>query len=126
MKFKSVGRGIALISMAAVVFAACSSSGASTAPSTAASAAASGGGKAISIGYLPKDIVNQYFAAAKVGIDKGAAESGSKVTDCATAGDPRPATRSASVSSSVNKTSPPVFVAATRFRTVMRISPRCG
>jgi rhamnose transport system substrate-binding protein len=79
LKFKTVGRGIALASMAAVVFAACSSSGASTAPSTAASAAA-GGGKAISIGYLPKDIVNQYFAAAKVGIDKGAAESGSKVT----------------------------------------------
>ena len=39
-----------------------------------------GGGKAISIGYLPKDIVNQYFAAAKVGVDKGAAESGSTVT----------------------------------------------
>jgi rhamnose transport system substrate-binding protein len=80
LKFKTVGRGIALASMAAVVFAACSSSGASTAPTAAGSAAASGGGKAISIGYLPKDIVNQYFAAAKVGIDKGAAESGSKVT----------------------------------------------
>ena len=36
--------------------------------------------RAIKIGYLPKDIVNQYFAAAKTGIDKGAAESGSTVT----------------------------------------------
>ena len=75
MKIKNLARGIALISVAAVVFAACSSSGGSTAPS----AAAGGGGKAIKIGYLPKDIVNQYFAAAKVGIDKGAAESGSTV-----------------------------------------------
>ena len=33
----------------------------------------------ITVGYLPKDIVNQYFAAAKTGIDKGAAESGSTI-----------------------------------------------
>jgi rhamnose transport system substrate-binding protein len=100
LKIRTVGRGIALISVAAVVFAACSSSGGSTAPSaaasaaattaasaaatTAASAAASSGGSAaagaaIKIGYLPKDIVNQYFAAAKTGIDKGAKESGSTV-----------------------------------------------
>ena len=65
--------------MAAVVFAACSNGGGAS-PSAAAASAAAGGGKAISIGYLPKDIVNQYFAAAKVGIDKGAAESGSRVT----------------------------------------------
>src|SRR6187397_898063 len=71
-----MGRGIVLVSVAAMVFAACSNSGASTAPSAAASGAA---GKAIQIGYLPKDIVNQYFAAAKTGIDKGAAESGSTV-----------------------------------------------
>ena len=79
MKLRTVGRSIALVSIAAVVFAACSSSGSS--PSAAASAAASGGGAAgaIKIGYLPKDIVNQYFAAAKVGIDKGAKESGSTV-----------------------------------------------
>ena len=32
------------------------------------------------IGYLPKDIVNQYFAAAKTGIDKGAAEPAATVT----------------------------------------------
>ena len=78
MKIKNLARGIALTSMAAVVFAACSSSGGSAAPSAAA---ASGGttGKAMKIGYLPKDIVNQYFAAAKTGIDKGAAESGSTV-----------------------------------------------
>jgi rhamnose transport system substrate-binding protein len=76
LKLKNMARGIALASMAAVVFAACSSSGGSTAPSAGGSAAA---GKAIKIGYLPKDIVNQYFAAAKVGIDKGAAESGSTV-----------------------------------------------
>ena len=94
MKFKKLARGIALTSIAAVVFAACSSSGGSTAPSAAAStapsAAASAGasapasgsaaaGSPMKIGYLPKDIVNQYFAAAKVGIDKGAAESGSTV-----------------------------------------------
>ena len=78
MKFKKLAQGIALTSVAAVVFAACSSSGGSAAPSAAA---ASGGttGKAMKIGYLPKDIVNQYFAAAKTGIDKGAAESGSTV-----------------------------------------------
>jgi rhamnose transport system substrate-binding protein len=94
LKFKKLARGIALTSIAAVVFAACSSSGGSTAPSAAASAvpsaaasaeasaAASGSaaaGSPMKIGYLPKDIVNQYFAAAKVGIDKGAAESGSTV-----------------------------------------------
>jgi len=84
LKIRTLGRGIALISVAAVVFAACSSSGGSTAPSAAASAAASSGGSAaagaaIKLGYLPKDIVNQYFAAAKTGIDKGAKESGSTV-----------------------------------------------
>ena len=29
----------------------------------------------ITVGYLPKDIVNQYFAAAKTGVDKAAAET---------------------------------------------------
>jgi rhamnose transport system substrate-binding protein len=84
LKFRTMGRVIALTSMAAVVFAACSSGGASTAPSAAGSAAApsaagSAAAGALTVGYLPKDIVNQYFAAAKVGIDKGAAESGSKI-----------------------------------------------
>ena len=90
MKFKNLARGIALTSIAAVVFAACSSSGGSTAPSAAAStrpqrlpgsaaAVIAAAGSPMKIGYLPKDIVNQYFAAAKVGIDKGAAKSGSTV-----------------------------------------------
>jgi rhamnose transport system substrate-binding protein len=79
-----------------LLFAACSSGAATPTPaaSTAASAAAgnstapsassgAGGSAAaagpITVGYLPKDIVNQYFAAAKTGVDKGAAETGSKV-----------------------------------------------
>lgn len=76
MKIRTVGRGIALISVAAVVFAACSSSGGSTAPSAGASGAA---GKALKIGFLPKDIVNTYFAAAKLGVDQAAKADGSTV-----------------------------------------------
>ena len=34
----------------------------------------------MTVGYLPKDIVNQYFAAAKTGIDKAATELGATVT----------------------------------------------
>ena len=34
----------------------------------------------INVGYLPKDIVNKYFAAAKTGIDKAAGELGGTVT----------------------------------------------
>jgi rhamnose transport system substrate-binding protein len=80
LKIRTVGRGIALISVAAVVFAACSSSGGSSAPSSAASAAASGGAaKALKIGFLPKDIVNTYFAAAKLGVDTAAKADGSTV-----------------------------------------------
>ena len=90
MKIRQPGRWIALASVAAIVFAACSSSGsspsaaASTAPSTAASApasapAASASAAALTVGYLPKDIVNQYFAAAKTGIDKAAGETGGTV-----------------------------------------------
>ncbi len=73
MKLRSTGRLIALASVAAIAFAACSDSGASTAPSAAASAAASAGASgsaaagALTVGYLPKDIVNQYFAAAADG-----------------------------------------------------------
>jgi rhamnose transport system substrate-binding protein len=62
---------IALAAIAAVIVAACSTPGGSTAPSGAAAK--------ITVGYLPKDIVNQYFAAAKTGIDKGAAETGSTI-----------------------------------------------
>ncbi len=34
----------------------------------------------MTVGYLPKDIVNQYFAAAKTGVDKAATELGATVT----------------------------------------------
>jgi rhamnose transport system substrate-binding protein len=94
LKLRPAGRLIALASIAVLTFAACSSGGATTAPSTgaseaapsaaaseaapsaAASAAAAG---PITVGYLPKDIVNQYFAAAKTGIDKAAGETGGTV-----------------------------------------------
>ena len=82
LKLKTIGRAIALASIAAVVFAACSSSGGASLRRAAAPAGGSGRRPApprSQIGYLPKDIVNQYFAAAKTGIDKGAAESGSTV-----------------------------------------------
>jgi rhamnose transport system substrate-binding protein len=79
LKIRTVGRGIALISVAAVVFAACSNSGASSAPSTAASAGASGAAGALKIGFLPKDIVNTYFAAAKLGVDQAAKADGNTV-----------------------------------------------
>ena len=84
MKLRTTGRIIALASVAAIAFAACSNSGASTAPSTAASTAPSAAGSAaagpMDVGYLPKDIVNQYFAAAKTGVDKAAGELGATVT----------------------------------------------
>ena len=81
MKLRSRGRWIALAAIAVFVFSACSTPGASTGASAPAGSAPAGSGAtgAITVGYLPKDIVNQYFAAAKVGIDKGAAETGSKV-----------------------------------------------
>ncbi|TMF41416.1 MAG: substrate-binding domain-containing protein [Chloroflexi bacterium] len=90
MKLRSAGRTIALATATVMLFAACTGGGATQAPggSTAASTAPGGstaaGGSAaaagpITVGYLPKDIVNQYFAAAKTGIDKGAAETGSKI-----------------------------------------------
>ena len=87
MKFRTNGRIIALASVAVMVFAACSGGGSSAAPSTAASAgtsaapstAASGGAGPGTVGYLPKDIVNQYFAAAKTGVDKAATELGGTV-----------------------------------------------
>jgi rhamnose transport system substrate-binding protein len=94
LKLRSAGRTIALATASIMLFAACSTAatpgvGASAtpgAPSTAPGGSAStapGGSTAaggpITVGYLPKDIVNQYFAAAKTGIDKGAAETGSKI-----------------------------------------------
>ena len=88
MKTRSLGRLLALTSVAVLVFAACSSAGSSSsaaapsaaAPSAAApSVAASAAAGPLTIGYLPKDIVNQYFAAAKTGVDKAAAASGATV-----------------------------------------------
>lgn len=77
MKLRSTGRWIALASVAAVVFAACSSGSGSSA--VAPSAAAPSAAGSLTIGYLPKDIVNQYFAAAKTGLDKAASETGGTV-----------------------------------------------
>jgi rhamnose transport system substrate-binding protein len=85
LKLRSTGRTIALATATVMLFAACSS-GATTAPggSTApAGSSAPGGSTAaggpITVGYLPKDIVNQYFAAAKTGVDKAASETNGKV-----------------------------------------------
>ncbi len=81
MRSRATGRAIALIAVAAMAFGACSNSGSSSAPASAAgSAAASGAAGGMTVGYLPKDIVNQYFAAAKTGIDKAATELGATVT----------------------------------------------
>jgi len=68
LALRSFGRVIALATVAALALAACSGTpSASPAP------------KALTVGYLPKDIVNQYFAAAKTGVDKAAGETGGKV-----------------------------------------------
>ncbi len=90
MELRSAGRLIALASAAVLAFGACgggatASPSASAAPSTAPSAAASAAPSAsaaagpVTVGYLPKDIVNQYFAAAKTGVDKAAGELGGTV-----------------------------------------------
>jgi rhamnose transport system substrate-binding protein len=102
LKHTSMGRIAALAGITVLAVAACSSPAATSAPTTAPSTApstapasapasepasapasapasqAAGGG--ITVGYLPKDIVNQYFAAAKTGVDKAAAETGGTVT----------------------------------------------
>jgi rhamnose transport system substrate-binding protein len=74
LKLRSAGRIVALASAAVLAFGACGG-GSSPSPSAAPSAAAGG----ITVGYLPKDIVNQYFAAAKTGVDKAAGELGGTV-----------------------------------------------
>ena len=85
LKLSSIGRSIALASVAIIVFAACSTGGGAATPSagSAAPPASSPGGSAaaggITVGYLPKDIVNQYFAAAKTGMDKAASETGGTI-----------------------------------------------
>jgi rhamnose transport system substrate-binding protein len=75
LKLSSAGRWLAVAGTAVIVLSACSS-GATATPSAAASAPAA----KMTVGYLPKDIVNQYFAAAKVGVDKAAGELGGTVT----------------------------------------------
>lgn len=77
MERRSTGRLIALASVAVLAFAACSSG--STPSPSAATAAPTTAPAALTVGYLPKDIVNQYFAAAKTGVDKAAGELGGKV-----------------------------------------------
>jgi rhamnose transport system substrate-binding protein len=97
LRIRTSGRLVALFGATAILVAACSSSGSSSAPASAApesaapataapassapaSEAPASAAAGIKVGYLPKDIVNQYFAAAKVGIDKAAGETGGTVT----------------------------------------------
>jgi rhamnose transport system substrate-binding protein len=77
-----IGRFAALAGIAVLAVAACSTPAATTAPSQppASAPASAGAGGAMDVGYLPKDIVNQYFAAAKTGVDKAAGELGGTVT----------------------------------------------
>ena len=84
------GRLAAILATVALVAAACGTGGASTAPSAAApsaapSVAASAGASApaaggVSVTFIPKQINNPYFDAAKTGADKAAAELGGTVT----------------------------------------------
>jgi len=89
---KTRSRLITFMTAAVVLVGACSSAAttapatgapATPAPSTAAGsgAPASAGASNLTVGYLPKDIVNQYFAAAKTGVDKAAGELGGTVTE---------------------------------------------
>ena len=99
MKLRSAGRWLAIAGTAVIVLSACSpaASPSAAAPATAApvtaapataapasvapsQAAASQAAGPMTVGYLPKDIVNQYFAAAKTGVDKAAGELGGTVT----------------------------------------------
>jgi rhamnose transport system substrate-binding protein len=85
-------RFAALLVVAGIVAAACSSNtgattapSASTEPSTAPSAegsasASAGAGGALSVTFIPKQINNPYFDAAKEGADKAATELGGTVT----------------------------------------------
>src|SRR5258708_5228609 len=62
-----------------MLFAACSGGGGATTAPGGSGAAPGGSAAPITVGYLPKDIVNQYFAAAKTGVDKAAKETGGTV-----------------------------------------------
>jgi rhamnose transport system substrate-binding protein len=90
LKIRSAGRPLALAGSALLLFSACSGGattppaastapGGSTAPAGSTAPGGSTAAKAITVGYLPKDIVNQYFAAAKTGVDKAAKETGGTV-----------------------------------------------
>jgi rhamnose transport system substrate-binding protein len=84
------GRFAALLAIAGLIATACGGTGATTAPSAAstapstgasagASASAAGGG-ALKVTFIPKQINNPYFDAAKEGADKAATELGGTVT----------------------------------------------
>jgi rhamnose transport system substrate-binding protein len=88
--FKSRGRLVTLASATVFLFAACSGSTtpapasvapAASVPAASVPAASVPAAGPITVGYLPKDIVNQYFAAAKTGVDKAATELGGTVTE---------------------------------------------
>jgi rhamnose transport system substrate-binding protein len=83
------GRRAALFGAAAILVAACGTTASSSAPTTGPSAAspsqgaasastAAGGGPSVT--FIPKQINNPYFDAAKVGADKAASELGGTVT----------------------------------------------
>ena len=85
------GRFAALLAAAAIVVAACGTTATSSAPaatseapsasaSAGASASASAAGGATSVTFIPKQINNPYFDAAKEGADKAATELGGTVT----------------------------------------------
>jgi rhamnose transport system substrate-binding protein len=84
------GRFAALLAIAGLIATACGGTGATTAPSAAstapstgasagASASAAGGG-GLEVTFIPKQINNPYFDAAKEGADKAATELGGTVT----------------------------------------------
>lgn len=79
MKLRSAGRPIVLTTMAAMLFAACTGGGGATTAPAGSGGAPARSAAPITVGYLPKDIVNQYFAAAKTGVDKAAGETGGTV-----------------------------------------------
>jgi len=80
LKLNSAGRWLAIAGTAVIVLSACGGSTPTTAPAATGAPATAAPPAAMTVGYLPKDIVNQYFAAAKTGVDKAAAELGGTVT----------------------------------------------
>jgi rhamnose transport system substrate-binding protein len=80
-----IGRLAALLATAALVASACGGGGASSAPSAASAAppaapSASAAAGPVSVTFIPKQINNPYFDAAKTGADKAAGELGGTVT----------------------------------------------